>query len=103
MAPVKSVILGSAAALASFGLASASGCSGPTINSISYCNAVDQITYDDLGFSGVYQDVVGMDLDSCTCNYAPKSFAGALAPLNEGVRIMIGKLELGRKLIVLDH
>lgn len=87
MAPVKSVILGSAAALASFGLVSATSCTGPVINSISYCNAVDQITYNDVGYSGEYQDVVGMDLDSCTCNYAPKAFSGPLAPLNEGLSL----------------
>lgn len=84
MAPVKSVIIGSAAALVSASLVSAS-CSGPVINSISYCNPVEQIVYDDVGYSGSYKDVVGMDLDSCTCNYAPKQFSGPLAPLNEGV------------------
>jgi len=87
MAPVKSVILGSAAALITAGLASATDCSGPVINSISYCNAVDQIVYDDLGYSGTYQDVTGMDLDSCTCNYATKAFSGPLAPLNEGLSV----------------
>jgi len=88
MAPVKSVILGSAAALASFGLASATSCSGPVINSISYCNPVDQIKYDNLVTPGSYNDVTGMDLDSCTCSYAPKPVSGS--PLDEGVCIIFG-------------
>lgn len=86
---VKSVILGTAAALGSFGLATATSCSGPVINSISYCNPVDQISYSDLGYSGTYQDVTGMDLGACTCSYAPKAFSGPLAPLNEGLSLHI--------------
>lgn len=93
MAPVKSVILGSAAALISFGLASATSCSGPVINSISYCNPVDQIKYDNIVSSGSYNDVIGMDLDSCTCSYAPKPVTGS--PLDEGLSLHFrGPLQL---------
>lgn len=93
MAPIKSVILGSAAALASFGIASATSCSGPVINSISYCNPVGQIKYNNLVSPGPYNDVVGMDLDSCTCSYAPKPVSGS--PLNEGVSLHFrGPLQL---------
>ncbi|KAF8469644.1 putative TOS1-like glycosyl hydrolase-domain-containing protein [Kalaharituber pfeilii] len=84
MAILKSVFLGSVAALASLGFASAS-CR--TINGLGYCNSVKQIKYDNLGYSGTYQDVVGIDLDSCSCTYAPKAFSGPLAPLNEGLSL----------------
>ena len=82
MAIIKSVLLGSVAALASVGFASA-GCT--VLGGLSYCKAVNQITYDNLGYSGTYKDVIGMDLKNCICKYSEKPFSGPLAPLNEQV------------------
>jgi len=86
LAVMKNIILSGTAALASFGFASAS-CNGPVIGGISYCNSVEQITYNDLGYSGTYKDVSGWDSNSCTCSYQSKSFSGPLAPLNEGLSL----------------
>ena len=77
MTSVKSFIFG---ALAGVGLVSAAQFGG-----ISYRSPVDAITYDNLGYSGCYQDVVAWDPKTCTCTYADKAFSGPLAPLNEGV------------------
>ncbi|KAL7271057.1 target of Sbf [Rhizina undulata] len=81
--PISSnLIVGSIAALSAFsGLASAT--CNTVINSIPYCNEVDSITYSNIGFTGTYNDVVGMDSDSCTCSWSSTSFSGPMAPLDE--------------------
>lgn len=78
---------GFAAFAAIIKLASAGACVHDPINSIPYCQSTDSITYDNIGFSGSYQDVINMDSDACTCDFAPKSFSGNLAPLTDEVCI----------------
>jgi len=64
---------------------SGSGCN--TINSIQYCDEVKSLGYGNVGYSGEYKEVTGMDKDSCTCTYAPKKFSGPGAPLGEPVSL----------------
>ena len=51
-----------------------------------YCSPVHHITYHNVGIDGHYEDVVGMDLETGACNFAPRQFSGPLAPFNEPVR-----------------
>lgn len=84
--PISARFLSGLAAFAAIArLASAESCVHNPINSIPYCQSTDSITYDNIGFSGSYQDVVKMDSTACTCDLAPKSFSGSLAPLNDEV------------------
>ncbi|KAK9469141.1 putative TOS1-like glycosyl hydrolase-domain-containing protein [Lipomyces arxii] len=50
-----------------------------------YCDDVSAVAYDNVGFSGSYNDVTSMD--NCQCETAPVSFSGPLAPLNEDVSL----------------
>ncbi|KAI5844233.1 putative TOS1-like glycosyl hydrolase-domain-containing protein [Tricharina praecox] len=54
-----------------------------TINSISYCEAVQGIAYNDISGSGTYDDVSRMDAATCKCDTKPKAYNGAMAPLDE--------------------
>lgn len=47
-----------------------------------YCNSVSAIQYQNLGFSGSYQDVTLMDDQSCSCSSQSVSFSGEMAPLD---------------------
>lgn len=60
-----------------------------------YCDAVQALTYENVGFSGAYEAITAMNTDSCTCSTSSDSFSGALAPFNEGLSIhMRGPLHL---------
>lgn len=48
-----------------------------------YCNAVEAITYENVGYSGTYKDVVEMNSQTCGCEMKDKSFSGPLAPFDE--------------------
>ncbi|KAJ4296076.1 target of Sbf [Collariella sp. IMI 366227] len=50
---------------------------------ISYCNPVQGITYENMGSSGQYNEVIDMDDQSGECKFAPRQFSGPLAPFNE--------------------
>ena len=49
-----------------------------------FCQPVNAITYTNVGTPGTYDDIVDMASDG-TCSWAPKSFSGPLAPLDEEV------------------
>lgn len=86
--PLSARFLSGLAAFAAIAKLASADCSHNPINSIPYCQSTDSITYDNIGFSGSYQDVVNMDSDACTCQMAPKAFAGELAPLSEEVCVL---------------
>ena len=50
-----------------------------------YCGQTSAITYHNVGFSGTYNQITGMDSTSCQCSSNPMSFSGGLAPLNKEV------------------
>ena len=50
-----------------------------------YCSQVNAITYNNVGFSGTYNEITGMDSTTCQCSSEPQAFTGGLAPLNEEV------------------
>ena len=50
-----------------------------------YCDQTDAITYNNIGFSGTYNQITSMDSSSCQCSSSPTSFSGGLAPLNDEV------------------
>lgn len=50
-----------------------------------YCGATHAITYNNVGFSGTYNQITGMDSTTCQCSSNPTSFSGGLAPLNQEV------------------
>lgn len=52
-----------------------------------YCRPVNRITYQNVGTSGVYNEVVSMDQQTGNCEFRPKQFSGPLAPFNEPVSI----------------
>lgn len=56
------------------------------IDGNSYCGQTDAIIYNNVGFSGTYNEITSMDSTSCQCSSSPQSFSGGLAPLNDEVR-----------------
>ncbi|ODQ44657.1 hypothetical protein PICMEDRAFT_18063 [Pichia membranifaciens NRRL Y-2026] len=52
-----------------------------------YCNSVSAVQYQNVGFSGSYNDVTNMDETTCQCSSSPKSFSGTLSPLDEELSI----------------
>ncbi|KAK9447270.1 putative TOS1-like glycosyl hydrolase-domain-containing protein [Limtongia smithiae] len=77
--------LTSALALLALGaVATASTCS--EIDGNYYCDEVDSIVYENVGFSGSYDEVTDMSSD-CVCSTSSTSFSGSLAPLNQDVSI----------------
>jgi hypothetical protein len=50
-----------------------------------YCSQTNAIKYNNVGFSGTYNQVTGMDSTSCQCSSQKVSFSGGLAPLNQDV------------------
>ncbi|KAK9323436.1 putative TOS1-like glycosyl hydrolase-domain-containing protein [Lipomyces orientalis] len=64
-------------------LAAASACT--EINGNYYCDAVKAVAYENIGFSGSYDDVTSMD--DCSCSMSSTSFSGSLAPMNEDVSL----------------
>ncbi|KAK9374793.1 putative TOS1-like glycosyl hydrolase-domain-containing protein [Lipomyces chichibuensis] len=64
-------------------LAMASSCS--EISGNYYCNPVTAVAYENVGFSGSYDDVTSMD--DCTCSTSSTSFSGSLAPMNEDISL----------------
>lgn len=52
-----------------------------------YCSAVDQIIYNNVGYSGSYQKVTNFDTSDCSCSQAPQSFSGSLSPLDEELSV----------------
>jgi len=51
-----------------------------------YCRQVQRITYQNMGRSGQYQEVVNMDPRNGKCDFAARQYSGPLAPFNEPVR-----------------
>jgi Cell wall protein YJL171C/Tos1, N-terminal len=50
-----------------------------------YCAQTNAIIYNNVGFSGTYNEITNMDSTSCQCSSSPQSFSGGLAPLNQEV------------------
>lgn len=50
-----------------------------------YCQAVNAITYTNIGHSGSYNQITSMP-DSGACASTPKQYSGTLSPFNEEVR-----------------
>jgi hypothetical protein len=50
-----------------------------------YCQAVDSITYSNVGKVGSYQEVVKMDATTGQCDFATKEVSSPMAPFDEGV------------------
>lgn len=48
-----------------------------------YCAKTNKIYYDNIGFSGTYNQVTSMDSNSGACSSQPQAFGGDLAPLDE--------------------
>lgn len=48
-----------------------------------YCDEVSKIIYNNIGYSGSYEDVTNMDEDTGECTQESKSFSGNLSPLDE--------------------
>lgn len=51
-----------------------------------YCRQVQRVTYQNMGKSGQYKEVVNMDHQTGKCDFAAKQYSGPLAPFNEPVR-----------------
>lgn len=52
-----------------------------------YCNSVSAIEYQNIGFSGSYNDVTDMDESSCDCSSTLKDFSGTMSPLDEELSV----------------
>lgn len=52
-----------------------------------YCQKVQRVTYQNIGKSGQYKEVVGMNQQTGACEFAPRQFSGPLAPFNEPVSV----------------
>jgi len=71
---------------AAFQLSNAqSGCQ--QIDGNYYCSQTNAISFNNIGFSGSYNQITNMDSTSCSCSSSPVSFSGPLAPLNDEVSI----------------
>lgn len=82
---------------ASVGLVSARGADSSCTNIIGnyYCNEVSQVQYTNIGFQGSYNEVIGFNTDSCTCDSKPVKFTGSLAPFDQELSVHFrGPLQL---------
>lgn len=52
-----------------------------------YCNEVDAVVYENVGYSGSYSDVTNMDETSGQCSSSTKSFSGSNSPLDEELSV----------------
>lgn len=52
-----------------------------------YCDEVSAVVYNNVGYSGTYQDVTNMDETSCSCTQSSKSFSGTNSPLDEELSV----------------
>lgn len=52
-----------------------------------YCAQTNKWIYNNVGFSGSYNDVTSMDENSGTCSSTPFPFSGTLAPLDEELSV----------------
>ncbi|KAK9234849.1 putative TOS1-like glycosyl hydrolase-domain-containing protein [Lipomyces kononenkoae] len=50
-----------------------------------YCNSVEAVAFENVGFSGSYNEVTSMA--DCSCQMQPASFSGALAPMNQDISL----------------
>jgi len=50
-----------------------------------YCGQTNVVAFNNVGFSGSYNQITGMDSTGCTCSSSPVAFSGAIAPLNDEV------------------
>ena len=50
-----------------------------------FCQPVKAIQYHNVGSSGSYHQITGMDSQTGSCQYQLKQYSGPLAPLNEEV------------------
>ncbi|KAK9365644.1 putative TOS1-like glycosyl hydrolase-domain-containing protein [Lipomyces kononenkoae] len=50
-----------------------------------YCDPVSALSFDNVGFSGSYDEVTSMD--NCNCQKTSASFSGPLAPMNEDISL----------------
>jgi Glycine-rich protein domain (DUF2403) len=73
-----------AAVLAAFSIGANAQCQEIAGNY--YCDQVNAITYNNVGFAGSFNQITSMDNTSCECSSSPVDFSGPLAPLNEEVR-----------------
>lgn len=48
-----------------------------------YCSETTKVIYENIGYSGSYQDVTNMNEDTGKCTQETKSFSGNLSPLDE--------------------
>ncbi|ODQ64660.1 hypothetical protein NADFUDRAFT_83577 [Nadsonia fulvescens var. elongata DSM 6958] len=51
-----------------------------------YCSEIQAVTYENIGFSGSYQEVTAMNADG-SCNFDSKSFSGTNAPLDQDLSV----------------
>ena len=62
-----------------------------------YCGKTDKVIYENVGFSGSYNQVTSMNEDTGACSSQPFSFNGNLAPLNEELSVHFrGPLKLAK-------
>lgn len=67
-----------------------------TIAGNTYCGAVKQVVYNNVGFSGTYDKVTSFNSDG-TCSQESFSFSGSLSPLDEEVTVHFrGPIELAQ-------
>ena len=72
-----------AAVIAAFSVGGKAQC--PQIDGNYYCAQTSAIKFNNIGFSGTYNQVTSMDSSTCECTSQPVSFGGGLAPLNHEV------------------
>ncbi|KAK4035404.1 hypothetical protein C8A01DRAFT_17933 [Parachaetomium inaequale] len=60
-----------------------------------YCQKVQRITYQNMGISGLYSQVISMDQGTGECTFAPREFSGPLGPFGEPLSLHLrGPLNL---------
>lgn len=52
-----------------------------------YCAQTNKFIYNNVGFSGSYNDVTSMDENSGTCSSTPSPFSGTLSPLDQELSV----------------
>jgi len=87
------------AAVVARGTASSQLCAGSSFEESGnwYCRPVHRITYQNVGTSGVYNEVVSMDQQTGNCEFRPKQFSGPLAPFNEPVSLTPTRRRVGSR------
>jgi hypothetical protein len=89
------VLLFATAAIAAYSSSNHCSQGSSVIDDYTYCAAIERASFVNVGNTGSYQEITGMDRKSGTCTSQPFQYSGPLAPFDEGLSIHLrGPIDL---------